>query len=184
MANKEEMLKVIYEDELFVPILDGLYFVSNYGRIWVVERYRENRHWTKSLHKWQIYQYKPSPWKSSPKARITPREWKSRMIPVSRLVANWFLWLDLEDIKTLVCHKDDDTNNNKVSNLFLWTHTDNARDMSKKMRWGSRVLNIDEVESIRTKYVPKKYTLYKLAKEYWVSYFTIYAIIKWISRKW
>jgi hypothetical protein len=44
MANKEEMLKVIYEDELFVPILDGLYFVSNYGRIWVVERYRENRH--------------------------------------------------------------------------------------------------------------------------------------------
>lgn len=53
---------------------------------------------------------------------------------VSRLVAQWFLWLNIEDSKTLVCHKDDNVENNKLENLFLWSHQDNSNDCSSKWR--------------------------------------------------
>jgi hypothetical protein len=63
---------------------------------------------------------------------------------VHRLVAQAFLWLDISDKKTLVCHKDDNRKNNKVENLFLWTHKDNMQDMIKKWRnkgWRKKIKN-------------------------------------------
>lgn len=181
--TKDEMINKIYEDEDFKQLFWWKYFISNYWRVWVSSRKINNRHWTESLHRWHFYNYTKSFNKWSPKIRIT-FDWKSKMIALSRLVWMAFLWLVLDDKKTFVCHKDDDVNNNNVNNLFLWTCKVNMIDMATKMRWATRKLNWWYVYEIRKKYVPRKYTIIMLSKEYSVSYFTIYAIIKWISWKW
>ena len=54
---------------------------------------------------------------------------------VHRLMWLVFLWLNLQDTKTFVCHKDDNPSNNHIDNLFLWTHSDNMQDMINKGRW-------------------------------------------------
>lgn len=53
---------------------------------------------------------------------------------IARLVAQAFMWLDYNDKYTLVCHKDDNGMNNKLDNLFLWTHKDNTQDSINKGR--------------------------------------------------
>lgn len=53
---------------------------------------------------------------------------------VHRLVAQVFLWLNINDTKTLVCHKNDIKDDNRAENLFLWTHKDNTQDMLNKWR--------------------------------------------------
>lgn len=60
---------------------------------------------------------------------------------IARLVAQAFLWLDYNDKYTLVCHKDDDGMNNKLSNLFLWTHKDNTQDSINKWRFFTNKIN-------------------------------------------
>lgn len=60
--------------------------------------------------------------------------WKRKVTSVHRLVANCFLWLNLFDNKSYVCHKDDNPINNNVDNLFIWTAKDNMRDMINKWR--------------------------------------------------
>lgn len=59
---------------------------------------------------------------------------KSTHYLVHRLVAQVFHWLDINNIKILVCHKDDNPINNNKNNLFLWTHKDNSQDMINKWR--------------------------------------------------
>lgn len=54
---------------------------------------------------------------------------------MARLVAQAFLGLDYDDKYTLVCHKDDDWENNKLDNLFLGTHKDNTMDSISKWRF-------------------------------------------------
>lgn len=63
------------------------------------------------------------------------KDWKSITSRVSRLIASTFLWLDRNDSKMYVCHKDDNPTNNCIDNLFLWTASDNTQDMIKKWRW-------------------------------------------------
>lgn len=53
---------------------------------------------------------------------------------IHRLVAQAFLWLDINNSKMCVCHKDDNPLNNIVDNLFLWTNLDNAMDRDRKWR--------------------------------------------------
>ena len=57
---------------------------------------------------------------------------------IHRLVAQAFLWLDINNPKILVCHKKEILINwlldNSIKNLFLWTHQDNSDDMIKKWR--------------------------------------------------
>lgn len=53
---------------------------------------------------------------------------------VSRIVAQAFLWLDMNNKKLLVCHKDDNPQNNNIENLFLWSQKDNMQDCSLKWR--------------------------------------------------
>lgn len=60
-------------------------------------------------------------------------KWK-KQVKVGRLVAQAFLWLDINDSKIFVCHKDDNPLNNNVDNLFLWTAKDNYDDMVSKWR--------------------------------------------------
>lgn len=65
--------------------------------------------------------------------------WSRKAFFVHRLVAAWFLWLDLYSFNfgtdwLFVCHKDDNPFNNKSENLFIWTAKDNSTDMSRKWR--------------------------------------------------
>ncbi len=62
------------------------------------------------------------------------RDWVLKTPNVHRLVAEAFLWLDRDNIKILVCHKDDVKSNNRVDNLFLWSSKDNIMDMINKWR--------------------------------------------------
>lgn len=60
---------------------------------------------------------------------------KSTLYRVNRLVAQVFLWLDINDDRMFVCHKDDNPSNNRVDNLFLWRCKDNVRDCILKWRF-------------------------------------------------
>lgn len=60
--------------------------------------------------------------------------WKQRNLSLHRLIAYAFLWLDIDDTKTFVCHKNDIRDDNRLDNLFLWSNKDNVRDMIKKWR--------------------------------------------------
>lgn len=137
MITKQQKIEAIYENEIFVDIFNWKYQISNYWRFYICDRFVKNRHWTLSFRKWYISNYKKTKW-IYPQVSITDDNWNRRMFKISRLVALWFLWLDINDNKICVCHKDDNILNNRVDNLFLWTHTDNSQDMSQKERWWSR----------------------------------------------
>jgi len=67
---------------------------------------------------------------------------------VHRLVAQVFLWLDINNPKICVCHKDEIFKNwkldNSVNNLWLGTHQDNMNDMNNKKRyWWRFKIGID-----------------------------------------
>lgn len=59
---------------------------------------------------------------------------RKRHYKTSRLVAQAFMWVDYNDKMTLVCHKNDDGLDNRLENLFLWTHKQNTLDSIEKGR--------------------------------------------------
>lgn len=75
---------------------------------------------------------------------------KYETIYIHRLVAEWFLWLDISNKKTFICHKDDNPRNNRLDNLFLWTAKENTRDMLNKWRW----VNQNRVKKLIKKWIP------------------------------
>jgi hypothetical protein len=70
-------------------------------------------------------------------------DWKEHKYLAHRLVAQAFLWLDIKDKKTYVCHKDDNPENNKVENLFLWTAKQNTQDAVSKKRMKRKLTDLD-----------------------------------------
>jgi len=66
---------------------------------------------------------------------------KGKSYTIHRLVWYAFLWLDLNDSKTIVCHKNDTRDDNRIDNLFLWTQKDNIQDAMKKWRMKFSVVN-------------------------------------------
>ena len=73
----------------------------------------------------------------------------SKRYKVHRLVAQAFLWLDINDPDVVVRHKDDKTYNNYSRNLKLWTQIQNMQDKiwkkyqkkkvsTKKKKWITR----------------------------------------------
>ena len=93
--------------------------------------------------------------------------WKRYLL--SRVIAAAFLWLDINDSKMFVCHKDDNPSNNSVDNLFLWTHMDNMQDRNNKWRMAVNEmlphtkLNSDMINFIRdSKWKMKQTKLWKM----------------------
>lgn len=113
---------------------------------------------------------------------ITISDWKmQKQFFVHRLVASAFLWLDLSNKKTFVCHKDDNPSNNVLENLFVWTPADNVKDMIEKWRnVVSTKLSEEQVVSIRNKR-SDWFSIIKLAKEFNVDKSTISRICNWIT---
>ena len=103
---------------------EGLYMVSSFWRI-------------KSLMFKDKYREKillPASGKIRRYLSISLCKDKKITFNIHRLVAQAFLWLDIKNIKLLVCHKDDNPENNKVNNLFLWSAKDNMQDCKNKWR--------------------------------------------------
>lgn len=96
-----------------------------------------------------------------------------------------FKW---QNTKTLVLHKNDNRDDNRLENLFLWNQTDNMRDMLKKWRrrtWKTMKIKIwySDIDEIKCLYNKWK-TIYEIGDIYWVSYATISRVINnkiWIK---
>jgi hypothetical protein len=77
----------------------------------------------------------------------------------------------------------DNSKGYEAGNIQVITKSENS---SKDIRGGNSIftkLTEQQVREIRDKYIPRKYSLRKLAKEYGVSEPNIYMIIKYISWK-
>lgn len=131
------------------------YQVSNYGR---VKSFTNNRHWVLD-NKWKILKPWKRRWWYSAVNLWKLNEYKSYL--THRLVWQSFLWLDINNSKIFVCHKNelliDGELDNSVNNLFLWTHQDNMNDMVKKGRAQKRMAWIRGGSHPRSKSI-KQYT--------------------------
>ncbi len=87
--EKEIMIKAIYEK---IPWFDW-YLINRRWEVKKENTYRENRYWTKSIHKWWICKItinKSNSNKNRAYVSITI-EWKRKMMLVSRLM--WYVFL-------------------------------------------------------------------------------------------
>ena len=75
-------------------------------------------------------------------------KWDSKRYLIHRIVAKAFLWLDIDNQNIHVCHKDDNPENNYLSNLMLWDAKSNILDASMKNRMKSK-LWIDDIKRAR-----------------------------------
>lgn len=103
-----------------IPWYEGKYQASNIGRIKNNKKYLL---WNNNNGYLYINFYK---------------KWKKA---VHRLIASTFLWLDLNNRLLIICHKNDIKNDNRVSNLFIWTQKDNIKDMiskGRRVQWNHR----------------------------------------------
>ena len=84
--------------------------------------------------------------------------------------------------KCCVNHKDGNPSNNSLDNLEWVSYLENNEHAKQNNLWGKNILEkrkltLEQVDEIKTKYIPKKYTMKKLAIEYSVNYRTIWDII-------
>ena len=86
---------------------------------------------------------------------------------IHRLVAQEFLWLDINNKKICVCHKDDNPINNNVDNLFLWTHKENTQDMMKKWRGRKRSMKIIQY-SRQWEFIKEWSSIIEASKYLWI----------------
>lgn len=99
---------------------------------------------------------------------------------VHRLVAQKYI--PNPENKSTVNHIDGDRTNNRVENLEWATPAENLQHARENGLWGENIkkkrkLTLEQVQEIKEKYVPKKYTYRKLADEYRVDYRTIWDVI-------
>lgn len=105
------------------------YKVSNLWKVQSIQRIIKHSDWHYQGIKWRIL--KPIIWKN---LHSSISFWRGKRVYIHRLVAQAFLWLEINDTKMLVCHIDDNPLNNRVDNLFLWSCKDNIHDCIKKWR--------------------------------------------------
>ncbi len=98
---------------------------------------------------------------------------------VHRLVADKYIRNPAN--KRTVNHKNGIKNDNRVENLEWNTNKENlqhAYDTGLNNQNHRRKLTMEQVREIRSKYIPYKYSMDRLCKEYEVSHTTIKFIIK------
>lgn len=114
---------------------------------------------------------------------LTGHDSKKKTYQVHRLVAKAFILNS--DNKPWINHIDCNPSNNSIDNLEWCTASENlihafntGRKISHKgEKCGVSVLTEKQVLEIRNKYVPRKYSYYKLANEYNIEPTTVYNIV-------
>ena len=162
-----------------IPSLNNLYEASNLGRI----KSAGYRNKDKILRE---YIKCPSNINYNfVEVHINNKKWMKK---VHRLVAEVFC--ENYENYPIVMHLDNDRRNNNSDNLQWGTLKMNSQQMinegrGNKSRGSSHYLSKlteDQITEIRKKYIPRKYTLQQLGKEYNVSFGLIAHIIK--NRNW
>ncbi len=111
------------------------YEVSNWGKVRSLDRIITVE-WNKRIVKWKVLK-NGRKWVYS-KVDLY-KNWKPKTFTVHRLVAQAFLWLNINNSKVFVCHESEELTewllDNSLDNLWLWNHKLNMEDMSKKWRF-------------------------------------------------
>ncbi len=168
-------MQEIYKD---IPWYEWLYQVSNY---WNVKSLWRKMWFIKSNDK--LLKQQINFWYC---LVALIKDWKRKDSRVHRLVASAFLWFDLANSKMLVCHKNDIRDDNRVENLFIWTHLDNNIDCINKWRsvdnrwekhWQHKLTDtiIWEISKMIKDWIYQ----YEIAKIYWVNQSVISRIKNW-----
>jgi len=165
---------------------EGLYQVSNLGRVRSLDRISRNRFSDKVLKKGKILlQYIDKKNKPCVGLYINNRGINRR---VCTLVAEAFLGLRPEGL--LCCHKDGNPQNNIPKNLRWDTAKSNSQDMIKHgnscrgEKNGHAKLVKEQVLEIKKKYNTGRYTQQQLGDEYGVLQSSISSIIKGVNWFW
>lgn len=163
--------------EKWIDILqDDKYQVSSFWRI--------KKKWYLKLYKnWSFRYSRPDKIISPCVSKYYRVSIKNKQYSVHRLVAQAFLWLDIDNKKLFVCHKDDNTYNNIVTNLFIWYAKDNTQDMISKWRfvWNKKIKN-EDIPKIR-EMIKLWITQIEISKIFWVSRSCISMISNWTNFK-
>lgn len=101
---------------------EWLYQISNLGNVKSLKFWKEKILNKRTDKKWNYY------------GVILYNKIRKKQIKIHRLVAQAFLWLDINNSKICVCHKNDIRLDNRLENLFLWDYRDNYIDCFKKWR--------------------------------------------------
>lgn len=180
------MIEEIWKD---IEGYEGIYMISNYGRVKTYERVlcdgKKSKVIFKSMHYRGIR-------KNTEKGYLSVRLFKNgigKHFSVHRLVATAFV--SNESNKTQVNHIDCNKNNNHFSNLEWCSRKENSEHASKnklfKPRYGdlhhNRKLSVKDVIHIRKEYNCSQYATQKnLAKGYGVDSATICDIVN--NKRW
>ena len=173
-----------------IPWFD-YYEISNYWKIRSMDvkvNCREGKWWR--IHKWRILKQKID--RDGYCKICLYKQTKKTYHIVHRLVYMTFIDPNLQytshDDKCLVCHKNDIRDDNRVENLFLWSHQDNENDMvSKKrnVRWERQHLaKLKEIDIYKIRmlfwvWLSRRW----ISKMFWVAPFTIGQVLRWATRK-
>jgi len=172
---------MVMEPEEWVDIegYEGLYRISSWGRVWSYPK-----EWIRGKHNGKMLLGRKNV--GGYLQIILFKDKKIKNFLVHRLVAEAFIPNPNNYPKVL--HADDNPSNNYYKNLSWGTQKMNIDDMYSKGRANKSKseksplskLTEQQVLEIRSKYIPRKYSSRKLAKEFGVSQ-TI--ILRIISRK-
>jgi len=172
-------MQEIYKD---ISWYEWLYQVSNLGNVKSCNMIC----WTKNTNKKRINKWRILKWniKWNWYLWVTlVNNWKKRYFRINRLVLFTFEWIDLNNIELFSCHINDNPSDNRLENLFIWTHKENMKDKKDKWRaikWINHKLckiNEEIVREIRSTDCSIRWIKSKLAKKFNVSKSIITRII-------
>ena len=153
-------MREIWKD---IPNYEGLYQVSNLGRVKSLNRKVVDKNGVVNNYKGKILN--PSNNKSGRPSLRLCKETKQKRYMVSFLVALTFIGPRPDNYD--VCHKNGNNQDNRLENLYFDTRSQNTID---HYRYGSKnpsgKLSVDEVLEIRRLYNTGKYSLREIAKVY------------------
>lgn len=150
-----------------IPWYEWLYQISTFWNVKSI--------WRNKILKWYAPPNRYTMFMLSKNWIITMRTWH-------RLVAESFLWLDISDKNQYVCHKDDNTRNNYIDNLFIWTPKQNMSDKIEKWREKYRNTSIMQY-TLSWEFIKTWESIISIERELWIFKWNIWKCCNWKRKK-